>query len=99
MFLNKYMNEIYYNQIIKKYDKEYLNLIDEELFLRNYEIFQKYNFYYIDEIILYYLELFELDNEELDIKLQYLIKKLGYDYLEIISKNIFILDNILDSED
>lgn len=47
MFLKKYVNEVYYDLIISNYDKTFLEGLDEENFLEIYNIFKKYNFYFI----------------------------------------------------
>ena len=62
MFLEKYVSNFYYDLIISNYDKEFLDTLDENQFLEIYMIFKKYNFYFIEDIILNYLELFTLDS-------------------------------------
>ncbi|MDD5979632.1 MAG: hypothetical protein PUC23_00785 [bacterium] len=58
MFLEKYLNEFYFDMVLYNYEESYLNSIDEENFIKIYEVFKKYSFYYINDIILKYLEIF-----------------------------------------
>ena len=39
MFLNKYLDEFYYNLLLDTYEEEYLNDLDEENFIKIYNLF------------------------------------------------------------
>ena len=95
MFLNKYISEFYYNQILDDYDEEYLKNLNENHFLEIYEIFKKYKFNFIEDIILNYLEIFELDSEEVITGIIKLKRKLGADFVKKIGQNMTYLNEIL----
>ena len=61
MFLEKYVDKLYFVIICSNYSKEFIRGLDEVVFFEIYKIFRKYGFYFIDDIILNYLEIFELD--------------------------------------
>ena len=61
MFLEKYVNSTYYNIILNNYNSEYLNSLDEDNFIKIYNLFKKYKFYFIDDIVLKYLETLDYD--------------------------------------
>ena len=94
MFLNKYLNEFNYNLIINNYEEEFLNSLNEEKFLSNYYIFKKYNFYFINDIILKYLELFTKDYEELINEIENLKNKLGDNFVYKIGNNLNYLNEL-----
>lgn len=98
MFLNKYVNETYFNMILNNYEEDYLFSLDEKKFTTNYYIFNKYNFYFINDIILKYLELFTLDYQELIEGIERLKKKLGDNFVYKIGKNMTLLDEIYRGE-
>ena len=64
MFLKDYLNDVYYNQVIDNYEYEYLYNLNYDRFRKIYDILVKYNFDYIEDIILRYIELFELDTKK-----------------------------------
>ena len=95
MFLDKYLNDFYYNLIINNYEEDFLCRLDEKKFLSNYYIFKKYDFYFINDIILKYLELFNIDNEDLILGIENLKKKLGDNFVYKIGNNLTYLDEII----
>ncbi len=95
MFLEKYVNNIYLDLIYDNYNKEYLNTLDEENFNRIYNILKNNNFYFIDDIILNYLELFEANPDYLIESLDYLKNKYGSNYVKIIGNNMNILNDLI----
>ena len=56
---------------------------------------KKYNFDYIEDIILGYLEMFELNNDIVEKKINNLKKILGEDYKDIIGKDMTYLEYII----
>ena len=98
MFLHKYVSDFYYSLIVDNYDTQYLQIMDESNFVNIYNLFQKYNFYYIEDIILKYIEIFELDIEEVTIGLNKLKEKLGDNFVDKIGKNLTYLEEVLDVE-
>lgn len=94
MFLNKYLDEFYYNLVIDEYDEAYLNTLDEENFVSVYNVFSKYNFYFINDIILKYLELFELSSNDVENGILKLKEKLGNDFVYIVGQNMNYLNEL-----
>ena len=95
MFLSKYLNKFYYEQVLDNYDDDYLNTLDEDNFIKIYHLFQKYNFYFIEDIILNYLELFTLDSTEVEEGIMKLKDKLGDNFVNIIGNNMIYLTEII----
>lgn len=94
MFLDKYLNETKLKLLYNVYEEQYIKELDEENFKNIYELFKKYNFYFIDDIILNYLEIFEKDPNYVEIKILELIKQLGEKYIYIIGNDMRYLENI-----
>lgn len=92
MFLKDYLDELKYNTLFDIYDFDYINSIDEDNFINIYNIFKKYNFYYIDDIIINYLEIFTLDSEFVENKINKLKDVLGDNYIYIIGNDLRYLE-------
>jgi len=96
MFLEKYLkNPIHLDIIYSNYDKQYLNTLDEENFLKIYKLFKSSNFYFIKDIILNYLEIFDLDYDTVFNKIIELKKNLGDNYINIIANDLTYLEEFL----
>lgn len=95
MFLSKYLNEIYLNMLYEKYEEWYINSIDEENFTKVYNLFKEYNFYFIKDIIIYYLELFEYNPEDIRRNILKLKDKLGDNFAFEIGNNLTYLEELL----
>ena len=96
MFIDKYLNNVKLKLLYDVYDSEYINSLDEANFIRIYEVFRKYKFYFIDDIILNYLEIFMLDSWLVENKILELIDKLGNKYMYIIGSDIRYLESVLE---
>ncbi len=96
MFLNKYVNDEYYEFILDEYDEGYLSTLDEEQFKIIYDLFKQYGFTYIEDIILKYLEIFEMEYGEVREKLEDLKTELGDNFIYIISNQLSLLDRIFE---
>ena len=96
MFLNKYVNDEYYELILDEYDEGYLSTLDEEQFKIIYDLFKEYGFTYIEDIILKYLEIFEMEYGEVKEKLEDLKTELGNNFIYIISNQLSLLDRIFE---
>lgn len=94
MFYSKYIDDFYYEELLNNYSIEYLESIDEQNFIKVYNIFQKYNFYFIEDIISQYLHLFEIEPEKIEIGVLNLRKYLGEDFVHIIGYNMNYLNNL-----
>lgn len=97
MFLEKYLDEFYYNMVLDNYEYEYLKTLDEDNFKEVYNLLKKYNFYFINDIILNYIEVFELDTKLLEEKINILKEELGDNYIYIIGNNMRYLEALLES--
>lgn len=95
MFLNKYLDNFYYDMVYDNYDSSYLNGLDENNFVAVYNVFGKYNFYFINDIILNYMELFEMEPENIEKSILELRNKLGPDFVYIIGNVMRYLDEII----
>lgn len=98
MFLDKYLDNFYYDMVYDNYDSSYLEGLDENNFVAVYNVFSKYNFYFINDIILNYIELFEMNPEDVEKGILKLKDKLGYDYVYIIGNDMKYLDEIIYEE-
>lgn len=95
MFLDNYLDDIYYNQVIDNYEYDYLSSLDYNNFKQVYDILIKYNFDYIEDIILRYIELFELEPKYVEESIIKLIGKLGSNYVRVIGSDMRYFDDII----
>lgn len=95
MFLKKYVNDLYYEEILENYKEEYLKILEEENFELIYKLFVDNGFYYVKDIILKYLEIFTMEYDEVVEKLEKLKKSLGINCVAIIGNDLRYLDYIL----
>lgn len=98
MFLDKYLNKIYLDLLYEKYEEWYINQLDETKFINIYNLFKEYGFYFINDIIINYLEIFEHDKEVINKGILKLKEKLGDNYIYIIGNNLSYLDELLEIE-
>lgn len=98
MFLKKYLDEFYYNLVVYSYDELYLDTLDENNFIKIYELLKKYNFYFINDIILRYLEIFQMDENYVEDELLKFRNKLGNNYVYIIGNDMTYLNEIIDNQ-
>ena len=98
MFLYKYLDNYYYDLVYDTYESSYLESLNENNFINVYNVFSKYNFYFINDIILNYMELFEMDPVEVENGILKLKEKLGNDFVYIIGNDIKYLNEILNEE-
>ena len=96
MFLEKYLDKFYLDLIYDNYEDFYLRELDEINFIEIYNLFKKYNFYYINDIVLAYLDLFMLDKEIVEKGIIKLKEKLGDNFIFIIGNNLSYLREIYD---
>lgn len=95
MFFHKILDDTMYELLFETYNKEYLLSFNKTNFLEIYKLLREYNFYYINDIILYYLEIFELDKEVVEKKIKELEKLYGKDFVYTIGKDISKLEFFL----
>jgi len=96
MFLTKYLNNIYYNLVIDNYSNSYINYLDEKYFEKIYNLLKKYDFYFIDDIILNYLEIFLKEEKYVLEALEKMKIILGDNFVNIIGNNIYLMDKVID---
>lgn len=94
MFLDKYLDEYYLEQVYSNYNLNYLQSLDEENFNKIYKVFQKHGFYFIEDIIENYIHLFTIDTKLLESGILKLKEKLGDNFVYIIGDDLSFLDEI-----
>lgn len=99
MFFDKYLNEIYLDILYDKYEDWYLEKFNEDNFLKIYELLKSYNFYFIEDLIVYYLEVFEYDVEVVRSRLLKLKEKLGDEFVFKIGNDLSLFEEVLLEED
>lgn len=96
MFLEKYLNDIYLELVYDNYDENYLRLIDEDNFNKIYILLKNNGFYFIDDIILNYLELFEIDEKYIELAISDIKSLLGNDFAKKIGENLTLIDKVIE---
>lgn len=96
MFLNKYLNPIYLDILSSNYDENYLNLIKVDNFNKIYSLLKYNNFYFIEDIIVNYLELFEIEEKYVELALLDFKSLLGDNFVAKIGKNLMIVDKLIE---
>ena len=97
MFLDKYLNSVYMDIIYDTYDEEYLKSLDENNFLRVCSLLKSKGFYFIEDIIIKYLELFEIDVRYIERAINDMERKLGSNYINILGNNINMISDVIDN--
>lgn len=95
MFLNKYLNDTYLSMLYDNYEEDYINSLDEDNFIKIYNLFKEYNFYFIEDIIIYHLELFEYNVDDVRNKILKLKEKLGPGFVYEIGNDLNYLEELL----
>ena len=96
MFLDKFLNSTYLDLIYDNYDEKYINSLNEENFNKVYLLLKSYNFYFIEDIILNYLELFEIEVKYVQLAISNIKVTLGNDFVKKIGKNMTLMNKIID---
>ena len=95
MFLEDYLNETNLDILYTNYSEDYIDSLDEDNFIQIYNLFKEYKFYFIEDIIIYYLELFEYDEDDVRTKILKLKEKLGDNFVNIIANDLSYIEEIL----
>ena len=95
MFLEKYIDSEKLNTIYNTYEEVYLNSLDEDNFKRVYNLLNRNNFLFLDDIIVNYLELFEIEAVYVNMALYQIKKILGDNYIDIIANNMTLIDKMI----
>ena len=92
---NKYLDDFYKEELLENYDKEVIDSIDKSNGKKVLEVLNKYNFYFLEDVILNYIDIFMMDAVDVEKGILRLRKKLGDDYLIKIGDDLSILDEII----
>lgn len=95
MFYSEYLDNYYLSELYNNYDINYLKNIEQNNFEEVYLVFKKYNFNFIEDIILEYLEIFEIKSNIVDKRILTLKKALGDNYIDIIGEDMSYLEYII----
>lgn len=95
MFLQNILNEDLYNEVLDNYDYDYLESLDYDIFTKNYILFKNKKFYFIEELIIKYLDIFMLDSDIIESALYEIEKVYGTDYILFIGHNLDILEKAI----
>lgn len=96
MFLRNYLNDFNYGLLYSNYEEDYLDSLDEEHFRNVYSLLCKYNFYFIKDIIVNYLEIFELELNKIEETILKLKNTLGDKFVYIIGNDMRYLNTFLE---
>ncbi len=99
MFLEKYLNSTYLTLVYNNYDENYLKFLDETKFLRIYMLLKKYGFNFINDIIVKYIEIFEMDEKYVESEILKLKNKLGQNFVYIVGNDMTYLNEIIDNQE
>ena len=95
MFLRKYLNDFYFDLLLEQYETDYLETLDENKFSEIYNLFIENNFYFVNDVVIKYLEIFSLDSLIVENGLSMLKEKLGKHYVYLIGDDMRHLETIL----
>ncbi|MBE6124077.1 MAG: hypothetical protein E7184_00845 [Erysipelotrichaceae bacterium] len=95
MFIRKYVSDFTYEMLKENYSKEYLDSIDESNFALIYNILKGFKFYFMDDVILKYLDIFEMDPDDVIEGVYRLKEKLGDKFVYYIGNDLRYLEEIL----
>jgi len=96
MFISKYVNDFYFDLIVHEYEEQYLNSLDKENFSKIYTVFKDNGFYFIEDIILKYLEIFSMDYDDVFKGIKLLKEKLGNNFVSIVGNDMNYLNTLLE---
>ena len=96
MFLDKYLNSTYLDLVHSNYEEDYINSLDEDNFNKVYLLLKSYNFYFIEDIILNYLELFEIEAKYVQIAISSIKKVLGDNFVKQIGEDMTLINKIIE---
>lgn len=95
MFYNNYLNDIYQEILYSNYSEEYLESFNEQNFIEVYNLLKEYGFYYIEDIIINYIELFGIDVKYVRLALENMKNNLTKDFIKIIGSDMTLVNNII----
>lgn len=96
MFLKKYLDETYLNLLYNTYEEKYINNLDEKNFNEVYNLLIDRGFYFVEDVVIKYLELFEIEPKFISLALNDMEKEFGKEYVFLIGNHITLLERVLD---
>ncbi len=91
---NKYLDDFYKEELLETYDTKLIESIDINNGKKILEILNKYDFYFIEDIILNYIEIFMMDASKVEEGILKLKDKLGDNYQMKIGDDLSLLTEI-----
>ncbi len=95
MFLKNMVNDNKYRELIEKYDEDFLNSINYDLFMLNYKYLISKRIYFVNELVVRNLEMFMLDKDIIEEVIDIALCKYGDDFAFILGENLNKFDDIL----
>lgn len=95
MFLQEILKDDDYLLLLDKYTNEYLDTIEYENFMKVYKYLKSKRVYFIEDLILNYLDIFTLDVKIIEEAFDALNLQYGDDYIYTIGDNLKILDDAI----
>ncbi len=95
MFLEEFLDKEDYLRLIDKYDISFINTIDVRRFKKIYKIFSKNKFYFINDLIIKYLEIFTVDVDIIEDAIAMLEEEYGSCYNYVIGNDLGILGDAI----
>lgn len=94
MFYDQYLDDFYLEELFQNYDLDYLKNIDQELFDQIYRLFCSYQIDFMEDIILKYFHIFQMDYELVKKRLFRLKIFLGDDFIFRLGEDLSYLEYI-----
>ncbi len=95
MFLDKYLDNLRLKILYTNYNEDYLNSLEESSFKEVYTLLKEKGFYYTNDIILNYLELFTIDKKYVEKSLNEISSLIKDNYIEYLGKNMSLFDKVI----
>ena len=95
MFLDKYLDDLRLKILYTNYNEDYLNSLEESSFEEVYTLLKEKGFYYTNDIILNYLELFTIDKKHVEKSLNEISHLVKENYIEYLGKNMSLFDKVI----
>ena len=95
MFLDKYLDDLRLKILYTNYNEDYLNSLEESSFEEVYTLLKEKGFYYTNDIILNYLELFTIDKKYVEKSLDEISHLVKENYIEYLGKNMSLFDKVI----
>lgn len=94
---NKYLDEYYLKLLYNNYEDYYLKSIDEDNFNKVYNLLKDDNFKCINDLVVYYLEAFDIEPKYIELAINNAKNTIGDNYQDKISNDLKLFDKIIKS--